>query len=358
AAGVAAATAAIMLLDENMGSLGVEPGTRDKMLQVVGMAIAKIIGGDGAIGNAAAATAGMADAYNRQLHPDERALARRIAAASGGKYTEKQVSDILRAASNTERGENVTTGMVVDGVSNPQGVYDSGDGGATFTVPSGDGRTLVQSVQTQVDPRLAAYVQSMTGGSNSPYSWDAATLGTGAPALSDGGEKYSDSRPFVPSGNGCISAECIVLGKPPVGVPWSVGAGVYFGLGGEGEIGFVGWTPTDVKFGLGFGAGGHGWVKGQSAAIKGDLWTQGREPNSGEYRIGMSIGGSAQYGVGSAETSIAAGGWSNAAGPGKGVGTYTQMKAGVAVTPAYGLGLEGKVNFIEFTYKRGLNAGK
>ncbi|MFC4485815.1 hypothetical protein ACFO6P_27845, partial [Cupriavidus campinensis] len=41
AAGVAAATAAIMLLDENMGSLGVEPGTRDKMLQVVGMAIAK-----------------------------------------------------------------------------------------------------------------------------------------------------------------------------------------------------------------------------------------------------------------------------------------------------------------------------
>jgi filamentous hemagglutinin len=64
-------------LDENMGSLGVEPGTRDKMLQVVGMAVAKIVGGEGASGNAAAATAGMADAYNRQLHPDERALARR-----------------------------------------------------------------------------------------------------------------------------------------------------------------------------------------------------------------------------------------------------------------------------------------
>jgi filamentous hemagglutinin len=77
AAGVAAATAAIRLLDENMGSLGVEPGTRDKMLQVVGMAVAKIVGGEGASGNAAAATAGMADAYNRQLHPDERALARR-----------------------------------------------------------------------------------------------------------------------------------------------------------------------------------------------------------------------------------------------------------------------------------------
>lgn len=99
-------------------------------------------------------------------------------------------------------------------------------------------------------------------------------------------------------------------------------------------------------------------MKGQSAAVKGDLWTQGRDANGGEYRIGMSVGGSVQLGVGSAETSISAGGWSNATGTEKGVGTYTQMKAGVAVTPSYGLGLEGKVNLIEFTYKRALNVGK
>ncbi|WP_454766900.1 hemagglutinin repeat-containing protein [Cupriavidus campinensis] len=72
AVGVAAATAAIAVLDENLGSMGVEPGTRDKMLQLIGMTIAKIVGGDGASGNAAAATAGMADAYNRQLHQGER----------------------------------------------------------------------------------------------------------------------------------------------------------------------------------------------------------------------------------------------------------------------------------------------
>ncbi len=67
AAGVAAATAAIAALDENLGSLGVDPATKDKLLQLVGTAVAGAIGG-----NAAAGTAGMADAYNRQLHPDEK----------------------------------------------------------------------------------------------------------------------------------------------------------------------------------------------------------------------------------------------------------------------------------------------
>lgn len=52
-------------MDANLGSLGVDPATKDKLLQLVGTAVAGAIGG-----NAAAATAGMADAYNRQPHKD------------------------------------------------------------------------------------------------------------------------------------------------------------------------------------------------------------------------------------------------------------------------------------------------
>lgn len=37
-----------------------------------------------------------ADRYNRQLHPEERTLARQIADKSGGKYTEAQIEDQMR----------------------------------------------------------------------------------------------------------------------------------------------------------------------------------------------------------------------------------------------------------------------
>ncbi|WP_237717384.1 polymorphic toxin type 22 domain-containing protein, partial [Cupriavidus basilensis] len=151
-------------------------------------------------GSTAANVAMNADLYNRQLHPDEQARAQQISAASGGKYTVQQVGDAMRAASNSQLGENVTTGMVVDGVSNPQGVYDTG---GAYSVPSKDGRTLVQTVPNQVDPGLAAYIRSMTGGSASPYGWDAGTLGTVA-----AGTPTTPANPFAPAPNGCITAEC------------------------------------------------------------------------------------------------------------------------------------------------------
>ncbi|KAI3591405.1 hypothetical protein D9X30_3612 [Cupriavidus sp. U2] len=79
------------MLDENLGSLGVDPATKDKLLQSVGTAVAGAIGG-----NAAAGTAGMADAYNRQLHPDERKWAKDNAKAFAEYYereTGKTISD-------------------------------------------------------------------------------------------------------------------------------------------------------------------------------------------------------------------------------------------------------------------------
>jgi len=63
------------MLDKNLDGLGLDATTKDKLLQLAGTAVAGAIGG-----NAAAGTAGMADAYNKQLHPEEKDKARQIVA--------------------------------------------------------------------------------------------------------------------------------------------------------------------------------------------------------------------------------------------------------------------------------------
>ncbi|WP_150720666.1 hypothetical protein [Pandoraea capi] len=84
-----------------------------------GTAVGAVVGG-----RSSALTGFNTDRLNRQLHPDDASICKKIASISGGKYTEQQISDALRAANNSQRGESVTTGMVVDGASNPEGIYD------------------------------------------------------------------------------------------------------------------------------------------------------------------------------------------------------------------------------------------
>ncbi|AJG22983.1 hemagglutinin repeat-containing protein [Cupriavidus basilensis] len=67
-AGVAAGTAAIALLNDKLGSMGLSEDDRNAVLQTVGMLVAGAVAGGGAEGSAAAAAAGMADTYNRLLH--------------------------------------------------------------------------------------------------------------------------------------------------------------------------------------------------------------------------------------------------------------------------------------------------
>jgi len=156
AVGVAAATAAIAVLDENLGSMGVEPGTRDKMLQLVGMTIAKIVAGDGASGNAAAATAGMADAYNRQLHPEERDLAKRMAVNSNGKYTVEQIEAQMRLSSRVDMN-----GKVLE-----SGAPDQFDAATTKPSDLGAqwisvaGTTWIRELQAQYDVGIIAFIES------------------------------------------------------------------------------------------------------------------------------------------------------------------------------------------------------
>lgn len=85
----------------------------DGVKGLVGVGIAAGIGAI-AGGTAGAATAFNADLNNRQLHPNERALAKRLAQKSGGKYTTEQIENALRTAGNTKTGESVVAGMLVD----------------------------------------------------------------------------------------------------------------------------------------------------------------------------------------------------------------------------------------------------
>jgi filamentous hemagglutinin family protein len=144
-----------------------------------------VIGGGGdnvqAVNIAATAGANAAE-NNRQLHPDERRLAARLAAQSKGLYTVQQIEDAMRNSGNGKLGEGITTGMVVNPNDN-KAIYDNG---AQWNV-GGDGKTLVQVLPngSNVAPNLAAFIAANTGGGNSPYAWPGYQLGQTTPSSVD-----------------------------------------------------------------------------------------------------------------------------------------------------------------------------
>ncbi|MFY8192220.1 MAG: hypothetical protein ACOVKF_03660, partial [Limnohabitans sp.] len=112
-----------------------------------------------------AASAFNSDVNNRQLSLPERQKAAQLAKKSAGKYTQKQIEDALRNASDSATGENITTGKVIKNPADPKAITDKG---AVFDV-GGDGKSLVQELPNggDVDPELAGFIQK-----NAPnYSW-------------------------------------------------------------------------------------------------------------------------------------------------------------------------------------------
>lgn len=252
---------------------GVDTGNPNLDEAIGNLAANLAAGGLGAAvgGGSGAAAGATVDRFNRQLHPDERELAKKIAAGSDGKYTEQQVADALRLASNSKLGEMVTTGMVVDGVENPEGIYDAG---AMFAVPSRDGRTLVQVLPSGIDPGLADYIRTMTGNSGSPYVWSDASLGK-----SGGTVERSPQNPFITAPNGCLTAEC-AAGLGQQGRGWlpdyaTANTGALSGAAGPAvnlhdgtrylSGGVIYTNPSAVKFSPG-GAMTFGWIFGVSDA--------------------------------------------------------------------------------------------
>ena len=146
-------------------------------------------------------TANNAVVNNRQLHVDERVLARNLAAKSGGKFTVEQIENALRNSGNTAKGEGVDEGMVVR---TEEERYDKG---AVFDAGEQGSGAIVQELPNQgkVNADLASFIVANTGGSSSPYGWLDGQLGKAQPVASN---PNAGLNTFTPAANGCASAEC------------------------------------------------------------------------------------------------------------------------------------------------------
>ncbi|WP_448632298.1 DUF637 domain-containing protein [Pseudomonas gessardii] len=99
-----------------------------------------------------------ASQYNRQLHKEDRDLAKQLAARSGGKYTAEQIEEQLRL-SNVE-GTDIHAGDIV---ATKDGIYDP----SAKWVDLGNGQFVQQLPKLDLD--LIAYIQA----SASNYTWAA-----------------------------------------------------------------------------------------------------------------------------------------------------------------------------------------
>jgi len=108
--------------------------------------------------------------FNRQLHPDEKAEAEKLASESGGRYTAAQIEDAMRASPNAALGESTQTGFLVN-VNDSANIYDVNAPWSLQTSPNGQDQFLMQQLPSNVSPDLANYILSNTGGAYSLYSW-------------------------------------------------------------------------------------------------------------------------------------------------------------------------------------------
>ena len=161
---------------QGLQDAGLSATASQTLAALAGSATAATIGSAASGGSTAgAATALNADANNRQLHPSEIILANELAQKSKGKYTVEEIQDALRNSGNKDLNETVATGMVTDVTAANAGVYD---GEAKFDAGSG-AKNLVQILPNggAVDPELAAFIQTNTGGTDSAYGWNNVQLG-------------------------------------------------------------------------------------------------------------------------------------------------------------------------------------
>jgi hypothetical protein len=167
-AGVASAAAPqIEVLQDQLKTAlkdaGVNDSTANVIAGLVGSTTAATIGTVASGGSTAGvATAFNADLNNRQLHPDERRRAAELARKSDGKYTVEQIEDALRNAGNSDKGESVIAGMVVD-PNQRNAIYDKG---AVWTM--GENGQLVQVLPVPASADLINFIQANTGDT---YNW-------------------------------------------------------------------------------------------------------------------------------------------------------------------------------------------
>jgi filamentous hemagglutinin len=198
ALGAAVSSAAMPEISKAINGMGLPDVVQKGLEQVVATALGAAVGG------AAGAVSGVnVEANNRQLHPDEKTLAKKLAAQSNGKYTVEQIEDAMRASGNKELGESVATGSIVSVDGNKATVYDDG---AKWSVVGENGvRQLVQQVPLNVSADLVAYIQKNTGDT---YSWSP-VQNYSLSLNNSSGVKNSYAKAD------CSGTQCTVVAAPP-----------------------------------------------------------------------------------------------------------------------------------------------
>ncbi|WP_211455204.1 hemagglutinin repeat-containing protein [Collimonas antrihumi] len=204
----AAASAAPLLQDlqnnvtQGLIDAGMSPQAAQLAAQTVAMGTAAGLGAVASGGSVAGAGMGLAvDTNNRQLHPDEKELAKRLAQNSNGKYTVEQVEDAMRAARNNLLGEGVGAGAIVNVDGSAATVYDEGAKWSVVQNQQDGSQQLVQQIPLNVSADLMDYIQQNAGDT---YSWSPAenlALGMGNPS--------SANNPFAQAN--CVGTQCSVV---------------------------------------------------------------------------------------------------------------------------------------------------
>lgn len=133
------------------------PAGNADMDRTLGNIVANVIatGAGAAVGGGAGATsAANVDHYNRQLHPEEKTLAKQIADKSGGTYTQAQVEDQLRIMGATVNG-TVESGAAVTLIGQAPSDASAGWMSANQTA---DGKPILIQTTVAADPQLQAYI--------------------------------------------------------------------------------------------------------------------------------------------------------------------------------------------------------
>ncbi|MEX3949952.1 hemolysin [Paraburkholderia sp. EG287B] len=154
---------------------------------VVATGAGAAVGGAGAFGNSTV------DLYNRQLHPEEKTLAKQLADRSDGLYTQAQVEEQIRIM-----------GVSTDG-NHESGAPDTligqapSDSGARWISAgtTADGKPILTQITAQADPELQAYIlanynSTSRGDVPSQFTYDRLT-GTGSWNISGPFTKFDQS---------------------------------------------------------------------------------------------------------------------------------------------------------------------
>jgi filamentous hemagglutinin len=133
------------------------------------------------------------DLYNRQLHPEEKTLARQLAEKSGGKYMQTQVEEQLRIMGVSTHGDH-ESGAPDTLIG--QAPTDSGAQWISAGTTANDKPILTQ-ITAQANPELQAYIlakynSASPGDVPSQFSYDRPT-GTGSWNISGPFTKFDQS---------------------------------------------------------------------------------------------------------------------------------------------------------------------